>query len=227
MHCYKINGLSITATSKEEAELVARETHVGDKDSILFVYEDGTAQRIILKEQKCIVFSQTKNSVVHVGTLVSGTGQQIIQAAVRNIDNSAEQSKKIRANTKKVNRLAKESEYDDIITAFRERVPEKALVLFDAMMHDLCGANKLYRIEVCQEIDANVKVNPENWFRMLQWFRSTVLEGDGAPTQFAKRKAFVTTVCKMGAEEYRASNAVQGVIDNDKDFWAKYTDKDG
>ena len=73
-----------------------------------------------------------------------------------------------------------------------------------------------------QEIDNAITLIPENWFRILPWFKENVLPSD--TTQFLKRKAFVTTVCRMGEREYRIGRPIGGVVENDTD-WESYAEK--
>jgi len=225
MRCYKIDGLNITANSEEEAKAISRLAFIKHTEDrrIIIVKDDGSVESLLVNDS-CIVYTQNKKNVTRVGRLDFDDGDKLIQAAVRSIDDSHAASAKIRANTRRNARLAKESEYDDIIEAFEGLVPENAKLVYAAVVDELCKGNKAYRIEMYQEINANITIVPENWIRIIAWFRANVLDGEGDATQYAKRKAFVTTVCRMGAEEYRVGNAVEQVAENDQEFWDRYAE---
>ena len=225
MKNFVINGHNILAIDKDEAESIASMLKFSSQDCIFFRYDDGTIQVVNLKDQSCAVFSKHGKDVSRVGRIVRGSGQKIIQAAVNQVDNSHKLSAKMRKNTRRANRIAKEEEFLSIIKAFEDKVPENAKQDFDDIVKSICKDSVIYRVEMYQQIDNSIDLNHNNWFNILSWYRPHVLESNS--TLFEKRKAFVTTVCRMGEQDCQIGNTIQGAVaENDENFWSKFVDEE-
>lgn len=220
MRCFEINGLRITAKSKEEAEYIESVLY-GSGRRLVFVPDKGEAVIIDLPTDTVKIYSQDGQTVAYIGQLLGGVGQQILSAAIGNIDQSAKAAGKLAAQRRKIAVLAKEKDYKRNIAEFEGQIPKHHLPWFKSLMDEVCSGSLAYRVQMYQEIGANVEVNPENWFHILGWFQSKVLKGTA--TLYQKRKAFVTAVIRMGAAETGVANSIKDTKDlDDPGFWDKY-----
>ncbi len=228
MRCYEINGLKVTAKSKAEAEQIDKifqdECHREGR-ALIFIPEGGEPYVIPLPSETTRIFSQSGDTIVYVGQLLGGTGQQILNAALGNIDNVAKEAAKLRLKRKGIARIAKESEYTEIVGEFEDKIPSHCRSLFLSIVDRICNDNDAYKVVMYQGISANVEIRSENWSSILDWFGKNVLEGRN--TLFQKRKSFVTAVIRMGAVEGGVSNSIESTREkDDPKSWDKYLDQE-
>jgi hypothetical protein len=177
---------------------------------------------INLTGEKCIVLTKDGNTINEVGRIVGGVGGELIKMAVDSIDDGRSTAAKLAANTRKAKRLRKISELKSVLDSFEGSVPQDAMSQFNKVVDYIADWNDAYKRSMYEEIMANVNVNPQMWPSILTWFQSNVIDVESTRNKFQLRKAFVTTVCRMGPQEYRVGNALKGVEENTADFWDEY-----
>tara|TARA_R110002126_G_scaffold96546_4_gene225874 strand:+ start:675 stop:1361 length:687 start_codon:yes stop_codon:yes gene_type:complete len=224
MRCYNKNGLNITAASEGEAQWVSAFLN-GEGRRLIIVPDGGSPIVVDMPSETVSIYSQDGKSVALAGKLLGGAGQQILGAAINNIDQNAKAGAKLAAQKRKAAALAKASDYERIIQAFEDQTPSNVRPQLAAVNSAICGTNLEYRVRMYQEIAANLVVLPENWRGILSWFQANVVPSD--TTTHQKRKAFVTAVLRMGAVDNGVANSVKDTRDkNDAIDWSKYSDED-
>jgi len=224
MFNFKINRFNITAPSREDAEKIAGVLENGPARRIIMVYDDGSINTIKIPDDSSVEFyCQDEYSITRVGKVKSGIGRQIISAACNNFDKSKEQAEKQRIITLN-NTALSEKASDKIIADFDSKIPDESVNIFQAVMMRLCGGGKANRARMYIQITDTVK--PQNWFAILQWFATNVLDVRTTDSNFQLRKAFITTCVKMGQRDIKTGNILHQIREeNTDDFWDKYKDK--
>ena len=210
----------------EEAMSVAMALENASDKAIILRFDDNTIQVIEFGEKEVHVFSKNGKSVRRVGRVAGGAGENNIQAAVNQIDKSKVEGVKIRKRQKVDRYRLKETSYAETIKAFEDKVPRLIKENFTDVIQSICGDNLAYRTEMYQQIDHAITMDHNNWFSILPWFTSNVINKPVRGKMYHERKAFVTITCKMGEEEYKIGNTIDKVVENDADFWTGITDKE-
>jgi len=225
MFSYKVGKYNITAKTKDEAMKVSDVLDGDPTRRIVFVYDDDTVHTIKFNTESCRVYVQYGETVDYCGHILSGAGKSIITSAVEQIDKSREFATKLKSNRMRLNYLVKAQEYDNIIDEFEGKIPDDVKDLFRFTITRICGKAKPTKAIVYRQIMGGVQVRNENWFAILQWFSTNVLD-IGNQTNRSLRKAFISTCIRMGNKDLKTQNIVDAAREEtNKGYWDEYVDK--
>lgn len=225
MRAYEVDGYKITAVSSAMAvKLADRLTpeSLGDgKRSVHILYESGDVVSLQLRDERCTVFVRDGDSIIQSGTLIPevGLGSDIVATAINSIDKSAEQSRAIAAEKRRIKRLQAIESYQETVEQFIATVPETCHGRIKALIKQLNDGQVQLTTRMIAEIKADGGVKPANWESILKWFYDNVIDKDSTGDYMRMRKAFISTCKRMGQADIRTVNTVE---ENADDFWLKF-----
>ena len=235
MHCFKINGLNITALSKAKAEAIARIAGAPSPRRLIIIPNDGSEPRIVDLEIEAgfDICVQSGSNIDHIGGLIGGTGHKILQAAIESMDTTKSFSSKVSMGKRVVQREKKHQDAADIIKEFESTIPFSVRPLYFEVMDKLDCSTAAYKLTMIEQLDeGGVKFKPQNWQPILSWFKDKVIANDtNLPlehkrTFYQLRSAFVTTCIRMVEGDVRNTNSMRLVQEAGKDIdWAKYAEE--
>lgn len=235
MRCYKLDGLNITAGSDELAKTISQNVPGPDPRRLILIPKDGSAPVLVplSVDAEFDVCVQLGADVEHVGSLMGGIGNKMVQAALDTMDKSRSFNGRLSERKRVAKRERRQDEIKACIEAFELSIPSAMRRLYDDVMIAIDANNEAYKLEIIDGIyEKGVTIKAENWQPILAWFNTQVLKKDmDGPlkenrTFYQLRAAFVTTACRMVQNDARNTNAMRLVQQADKDFdWAKYAEE--
>jgi len=236
MHCYKIDGLNITAPTKEIAEAIARIAKGPEPRRLIIIPKDGSDPIIcdLSTDLGFDVCVQTDSSIDYVGGLIGGTGQKLLEAAISSMDKTKSFTNKMAMKQRVVNRERKNAEIRNIISRFECTIPISLLSLYSEVMEGIDCNTSAYKLDMIDEFSSKgIVFKSDNWHPILHWFKKSVLAKEAdlplekKRTFYQLRAAFVTAACRMVQSNVRGANSMNLARQADEEFdWNEYAEKD-